>query len=158
VTSRVHEVVAQAGAWIAGALLFALPFLQSGLGDGHSTGALHMDHAARHGGTLRMLGNYHLEVVERDQTVELYVSDAERRPLRPRDATIAFDDSAAQPLAWSSYRLVAARPAHYDWADYRVNLSDAPLLTIRLPAEGAVSRQATGPAPRNQAYPSAPIP
>ena len=125
------------GALVAGAILFALPFVQSGLGDGHADGgASHMDHAAHHGGSLLMLGNHHLEVVEGMQTLELYVSDAGRRPLRPDAATVVFDSGEQQSLEWSGYRLVARKPAHYEWADYRITLPDGPPLSIRLPARG----------------------
>lgn len=124
------------GALLAGTLLFTLPFLQMGVGEDHADGSLHMDHRAHHGGSLLMLGNHHLEVVEGEQTVELYVSDAARRPLRAVSATIMYDGGPEQPLEWSGYRLVARKPTHYDWADYRVVLPDAPPLSIRLPARG----------------------
>jgi len=125
-----------AGATICGAALFALPFLQSGLWDTGSHGALHMDHEPRHGGRLLMLGNHHLEIVERAGTLELYVSDAERRPLRPENASIAFDANPAVPMVWSSYRMTAPHPARYEWADYRIALPDgAAPLTIKLPSE-----------------------
>ena len=125
------------GAFAAGAMLFLLPFLQSGLGDVHGGGGSpHMDHTAHHGGALLMLGDHHLEVVEGPHTVELYVSDAERRPLQPIAATVVFDGGAPQTAEWSSDRLVAHKPAGYEWADYRVDLPNAPTLAIRLPAGG----------------------
>lgn len=124
------------GALLAGTLLFALPFLQSGVGSDHAHGSSHMDHRPHHGGWLLMLGNHHLEVVERAGILELYVSDAQRRPLRPLSATIVFDEGREQTLEWSGYRLVVSKPAYYDWADYRVVLADAPALAIRLPAGG----------------------
>ncbi len=124
-----------AGATLCGAALFALPFFQSGLGDTGTHGSFHMDHEAHHGGRLLMLGNHHLEIVERGDLLELYVSDAERRPLRPGAATIAFDAEPARPLAWSGYRMTAPRPPHYDWADYRIEVAGIAPLAIRLPSE-----------------------
>lgn len=119
----------------AGAVLFALPFLQSGLDEGHGA-AGHMDHEPHHGGSLVMLGNHHLEVVDAGGRVELYLSDASRRPERETFATVAFDDGAPRALEWAGYRLVAARPASYRQAEYRVGVAGEPPLTIRLPASG----------------------
>jgi hypothetical protein len=119
-----------------GLVLAGLPFFQSGLGNRGHAGAFHMDHSPHHGGQLLMLGNHHLEIVEKDTVLELFVSDAERRPLRPESATIAFDRDPARSFAWSSYRMTVDRPAAYDWADYRIELASGPPLTIRLPARG----------------------
>jgi hypothetical protein len=122
-----------AGAMLAGLALAGLPFFQSGFAERGAHGALHMDHQPHHGGRLLMLGNHHLEILERDETLELYVSDAERRPLRPGNATIAFDGAAAVPMKWSGYRMTAPLPARYAEAEYRIALTGAPPLTIRLP-------------------------
>lgn len=124
-------------AFAIGAALFALPFLQSGVGDDHRGGdAFHMDHGAHHGGSLLMLGNHHLEVVEKDDLLELYVSDSGRRPIRPAAVAIAFDDGPEQEMGWSSYRMVVDRPRDYVWAEYRIELADGQPLRIRLPAGG----------------------
>ena len=48
-----------------GLALAGLPFFQSGLGSRGHGGVLHMDHAPHHGGQLLMLGNHHLEIVEK---------------------------------------------------------------------------------------------
>lgn len=121
----------------AGAALFALPFLQSGVGDqhGHDTGP-HMDHAPRHGGRLLMLGNHHLEIVEGTDRLRVYVSDSTRQPLRSPQASVTFDGAAPQTLIPSGYSLTAPRPAGYRYADYRIALAGAADLTIRLPAAG----------------------
>jgi hypothetical protein len=120
-----------------GLALAGLPFLQSGLGDRGHGAAFHMDHSPHHGGKLLMLGNHHLEIVERADALELYVSDFERRPLRPEAATIAFDAEQPRSFVWSGYRMTTDRPSVYDWADYRIVLAEGPPLTIRLPAGGA---------------------
>lgn len=132
------------GAAAAGVVLFALPFLQSGFLDSRAhDGVRHMNHDPRHGGRLLMLGDRHLEIVEDGAILELYVSDAERRPLKARAATIAFDDGERQPLLWSGYRLVVDKPARYAWADYRIELTGEPLISIRLP-QGGVSMPGEG--------------
>jgi hypothetical protein len=120
-----------------GLVLVGLPFFQSGLGNRGHAGALHMDHSPHHGGQLLMLGNHHLEIVQKDEVLELFVSDAERRPIRPESATIAFDRERERPFTWSSYRMTVSRPAAWEWADYRIDLVSGPPLTIRLPARGA---------------------
>lgn len=117
----------------AGAVLFALPFLQSGLGRTHShDSAPHMDHAPRHGGVLLMIGQYHLEIVEAGHAVELYVSDALRRPLRPRSGSVSFDGRPAQVLDWSGYRLTATTPPVYGAAEYSIAFEEGPPLSIKL--------------------------
>jgi hypothetical protein len=122
------------GATLCGAALFALPFLQSGLWDSGTHVGLHMDHEPHHGGRLLMLGDHHLEIVEKTGTLELYVSDAQRRPLQPEFATIAFDSTPATPFLWSGYRMTVPRPVSYDAADYRIALPGVDAqLTIRLP-------------------------
>lgn len=132
---RLTGSLTRVGAVGAGVLLFALPFLQSGFGETHGHGAgPHMDHTAHHGGSLWMVGDNHLEVVEGAHTLEVYVSDAERRPLHALAASVVFDDDEPRPLAWSGYRLVAPRPEHYAWADYRITLADQPPLAVKLAA------------------------
>ena len=75
----------------AGALgltLASLPFVQYGAFGAHSHKALpHSDHASRHGGSLQMVGDHHVEVVYSGCEARLYASDAVRRPLRPARAT-----------------------------------------------------------------------
>lgn len=110
-----------ASALAAGCVLFALPFLQSGLADSHSHGAgPHMDHDARHGGILLMVGDFHVEVVDGDRTVELFVSDAERRPLRPLAAEASYAGRRQGEVRWESYRLVAPKPPGPVAAEYRI--------------------------------------
>lgn len=129
--------ISRIGALATGAMLFALPFFQSGLGETHSHGpGPHMNHEPRHGGYLVMIGDFHLEVVETQRTLELYVSDAERRPVRAAAASVVFDGDSHQNFPWSGYRLVAPRPERFDWADCRIEIVGQVPLTIRLPAGG----------------------
>lgn len=125
-----------AAAIACGLVLAGLPFLQSGFGGRGHGGAFHMDHSPHHGGSLVMLGNHHLEIVTKGDVLELFVSDAERRPVRPESATIAFDSDPARPFTWSSYRMTVSRPPAWDWADYRIELANQAPLAIRLPASG----------------------
>ena len=120
-------------AFAAGSVLFALPFLQSGLGETHSHGpGPHMDHAPRHGGALVMIGDHHLEVVETARTIELYLSDAVRRPVTPIRARIGFDGGAAHDGEWAGYRHVADKPLSYGFADCEITTKDGVPLRIRL--------------------------
>lgn len=136
--------LSRAAAFACGVALFALPFLQSGFGDaGHFGGACAMDHEPHHGGSLVMLGEFHLETVEQGDRLELFVSDLSRRPLRPDIATVAFDDGAARDFEWQSYRLVAARPPSFAAADYSIRIGDKPALRIRLPRGQAPSHGET---------------
>lgn len=48
----------------------------------------HQDHDARHGGVLTMEGDVHIEiVVSADGAIDLYLSDAARRPIPPKEAS-----------------------------------------------------------------------
>ena len=89
-----------------GLALATLPFLHYATGGGH-TGP-HENHAARHGGQLGMVGDYHLEVVRRDGRIEVFVSDAYRHPVAPTRGWMRFDQGPQQPLRWERYRLVGA--------------------------------------------------
>jgi hypothetical protein len=88
----------------AGLLLASLPFVRYVhlLNDGEA----HADHEPRHGGQLGMVGEYHIEVRRHAGRVEAFVSDAWRRPLRPREGAIVFDRGSTTPLKWEGYRLV----------------------------------------------------
>jgi len=121
---------------IAGAILFTLPFQMYGRGGAHHGGHSepHGDHAARHGGTLVMVDDYHLEIVERDTSVEVYVTDALRRPVQPIGGSVVFDDAARAALTWSGYRLVANTLTPFAWGDYEVQLDGGSVLAIRVPA------------------------
>jgi len=124
--------VNRAGAAAAGCVLFALPFLQSGLGESHWHGAgPHLDHAPRHGGSLLMVGDFHVEVVEGAKRIELYVSDAERRPLEASSVEATYDGRREGEVRWDSYRLVAPRPPGYSVADYRIRLGSGTSFSFR---------------------------
>jgi hypothetical protein len=90
---------------VLGAVLAAAPFLRYA-DFGHALP--HQNHEPRHGGRLAMVGDYHLELVARGDRVELFTSDAVRRPLQPAEGWIAFDGAPAQALEWRDERMVGA--------------------------------------------------
>src|SRR5262249_42581535 len=65
----------------------------------------HADHEPHYGGQLGMIGDQHIEVVRRRGRVEVFVSDARRRPLHPLHGWAVFDRGQARPLAWTDHRL-----------------------------------------------------
>lgn len=111
----------------AGLLLAAVPFLRYV----HFGGAeAHANHEARHGGQLGMAGEHHVELVRRDGAVEIYVSDAWRRPLRPAGGSVAFDRGGAVELRWSGHRLVAPDAPAARQVDAAIRLEDGTSLAI----------------------------
>jgi hypothetical protein len=55
---------------------------------GDATARAHQDHEARHGGVLTMEGDNHVEiVVSPEGALDLYISDAVRQPVAPKDVT-----------------------------------------------------------------------
>lgn len=88
-----------------GVFLFAVPFLRYSP-YGHA-GEAHMDHEARYGGQLGMVGDHHIEVRRSGGRVEAYVSDARRHPVKPRRGWLSFGGAELVPLSWERYRLVA---------------------------------------------------
>ncbi len=111
-----------------GALLGAAPFLRY-TAPGHAVP--HANHDPRHGGQLVMVGDFHLELVARDGAVELFTSDALRRPLTPRLGSVTFDGGPAQPLRWESQRMVAAAAHGAREAVVAVELTDGTRLSHR---------------------------
>jgi hypothetical protein len=94
------------GAVAAGLVLATLPFLRyASLG---ARGEPHTDHEPHYGGQLGMVGDHHIELRRQRGTVEVFVSDARRRPLQPREGWVRFDGASMQSLAWRDHRLVGA--------------------------------------------------
>ena len=93
------------GAAIAGLFLATLPFWRY-VPFGGGAGA-HMDHEPRHGGQLGMAGDHHIELVRRGGHVEVFVSDAQRRPIQPRSGHVVFDRTSDAPLLWENHRMIA---------------------------------------------------
>ena len=121
-------------ALIVGSVLGAIPFLNYGIGGAHvHAGAPHSDHEARHGGQVLMLGDHHIELVDRGASIELYLSDASRRPVRPNWVSVSFDGGPETPVVWRSYRSVVLKPPASETGLYRVSVGDAPPLMVRWP-------------------------
>jgi len=117
-----------------GFILFAMPFLLYGLGGGHTHGdGPHSDHGARHGGQVLMVSDYHLELVEHPDSVELYLSDAFRRPLRPASCSVEFDGRRTAICEWRSHRSVVSRPIDTQSGLYQLRVDGGPLLTLKFP-------------------------
>lgn len=66
----------------------------------------HADHEPRHGGELAMAGDHHIELHRRGTSVEVYVSDASRRPVEPRAVALVIDGATSTDLRWDGYRFV----------------------------------------------------
>lgn len=117
-----------------GLLLCAMPFLWYGLGGGHSHAASpHSDHGARHGGHLLMLHDYHLEIVEHDASVELYMSDSSRRPLRPDACEVAFDGGPPVACKWRSHRFIVAKPIDAKSGLYQLRAGGTKPMQLKFP-------------------------
>ena len=88
-----------------GSFLAATPFLRYA----HLGASLipHADHAARHGGRLVMLGDHHVELVRGCAGIQVFVSDAVRRPLQPVSASARFDGGPRVALHWEDHRMLA---------------------------------------------------
>jgi hypothetical protein len=107
---------------VAGLFLATLPFWRYlPLG---GTIAAHTDHEPRHGGQLGMVGDHHVEVVRRGGRVEVFVSDAKRRPIVPASGRVVFDRETEASLAWENFRLTAPDRQATVLLETRVILAD----------------------------------
>jgi hypothetical protein len=113
---------------IAGLVLAMLPFLHY-THPGGSADA-HMDHEPRHGGQLGMVGDHHIELGRRQGHIEVYVSDAWRRPVRPKQGWILFDRGEKRSLRWDEHRLVGMDSVAARVAETVVILADGTQLAI----------------------------
>lgn len=129
--------MSRVAAWIAagavGLVLFALPFARYAFGGHHDMAGPHRDHGPRHGGHLFMVRGYHAELVERSDSVELYLSDSTRKPLRPASCAVTFEGHSKTPCEWSAYRSVVRRPPGVRSGLYELSTPEAPMLTFKFP-------------------------
>jgi hypothetical protein len=93
------------GAIALGLALAAVPFARYRFAAPHPTA--HADHGAHHGGIVGMVGEVHLEVVRGAGVIEIYPTDAYRRPLVARAGRVSFSGGPSAPLAWHDDRLRA---------------------------------------------------
>jgi hypothetical protein len=112
---------------VGGLLLATLPFLHYAPLAGPV--AAHADHEPRYGGQLGMVGEHHVEVVRRRGEVQVFLSDAWRRPVRPERGWARFDGSAMQPLVWRQHRLVGPDQPDARIITVEIVVNDATRLT-----------------------------
>lgn len=112
----------------AGLLLATMPLWRYAHVGG--PGESHMDHEPRHGGQLGMVDDAHVEVVRRLGKVQVFVSDAWRRPLAAANAWAVFDRADQQPLEWSGDRFVGDDDPAAREVEAVVVLSDGRRLAI----------------------------
>ena len=79
-----------------------------------------------------MVGDHHVELVAGRGRVEVYLSDDERRPLRPVAGSLFTLGGAEIPLEWRRQRLVAELPTGARPSLYRLTEPDGS--SIELPA------------------------
>lgn len=103
---------------------------------GLAGGGAHANHEPRHGGELAMAGDHHVELVRRGGRLELYVSDAWRRPLRPRDAHVVVDTTTRVPLRWDAVRSVGAVADRARTIEAVVTLHDGGRLAVTFEEAG----------------------
>jgi hypothetical protein len=103
--TRVPRGVRRLGAIVLGVGLAAAPFARYRFAAPHPTA--HADHGAHHGGIVGMVGEVHLEVVRRTGVIEIFPTNAYRRPLVARGGRVSFPGGQSVPLAWHADRLRA---------------------------------------------------
>lgn len=123
---------------------------------GGSDPKAHQDHNPRHGGVVTMEGDNHVEiVVGPDGAVDLFVSDAVRKPIDPAEVsgTIAIGPVGKEPaqtlaLAADPKGSVSARgPKPAEKADYtwKLKVRGAPMsMTLTVPAGGTAALGGAG--------------
>jgi hypothetical protein len=111
---------------LLGLILASLPFLQFGVGAGHEP---HADHSSHRGGVLQMVGDHHLEIVDDGGRLFVFVSDAQRRPLRAASARTRVDGARdAIAMDWRSDHFEVALEGPYEMLEIVVALQAGPEL------------------------------
>jgi hypothetical protein len=108
----------------------------------------HADHEPRHGGLVTMTGDNHVEiVVRRDGAVQLFISNAVRAPIDPREVSglvrleRTHQSVALAPDAAGALAGLGAPPTVATDYTYVLKIRGVPSTqTIRVPAGGTVAR------------------
>ena len=84
----------------------------------------HADHESRFGGQLGMTGDHLVELVRGKGKIEIYVSDAVRRPVHARSGSAIIDGGEKALLEWAGYRLLGEDKPGARVIDVEVVLDD----------------------------------
>jgi hypothetical protein len=77
-----------------------------------------------------MVGDHHIELVRRRGQIEVFVSDAQRRPVQPSAGSLTLDDSTTEPLRWAKRRFVAPDQPEAQRIEVVVILADGTRLAL----------------------------
>ncbi len=112
-----------------GLVLATVPFLRYAASE-HDHGKAHMDHTPHHGGQLGMVGDHHVEVVRRNGRVEVFVSDAHRRPVDAASGRLVFAGDKTVVLDKAEGKLVGADVASARELEVETTLDDGTKLVV----------------------------
>ena len=118
-----------ASAVALGLVLATTPFLRYASGE-HVHGKPHMDHSPHHGGQLGMTGDHHIEIVRRDGRIEIFVSDAHRRPVATKGGRLTFEGDKVVVLDRAEGKLVCADMADAREVEVEATLVDGTTLAV----------------------------
>ena len=118
-----------------GLVLATVPFLRYASGE-HVHGKPHMDHSPHHGGQLGMTGDHHVEIVRRDGRIEVFVSDAHRRPVDATSGRLTFADDKVVMLDRAEGKLVGADVPDASEVEVEATLNDGTKLAIAFALAG----------------------
>jgi hypothetical protein len=83
-----------------------------------------------------MVGDHHVELVARRGQVEVYLSDDERRPLRPIAGSLSTLGGVEISLEWRRQRLVAELPPGVRPSLVRLTTPDGSSIELPAPGQG----------------------
>ena len=86
-----------------------------------------------------MLGDYHVEIVQREARVEIFLSDATRKPIRPAAGRLVLHGGTSLEMRWQDQRLIAAPASDARIATYEVTTTDGSVLPLSGEAMPALS-------------------
>jgi hypothetical protein len=83
-----------------------------------------------------MIGDHHVELVAGRGRVEVYLSDDERRPLRPVAGSLSTLGGVEIPLKWRRQRLVAELPPGLRPSLVRLTTPKGSSIELPVPGQG----------------------